>query len=305
VVPEDGNPVVAVVVTYESGATIGECLAALARELRPDDAIAVVDNASPGGPEAVERAARAITATVLCRFIAMPTNAGFGSGCNRGAQEFPAHDVLLVNPDAVVQAESVSRLRAFLRAEPRYGAVGPRIERFDGRLEPGCRRTLPRPGVAFGRLSRLDRLMPERFGSYNRLEIDPSLPTDLEAASGACVLIQRAAWDSIGGFDPRFFMYGEDLDLFLRLGERGWLVRYLPEARVLHHKGASTDAVPMRMLFEFHRAMWRYYRKHHMHGASAMLAPVVLAGLGSRFVALSAVQAVRRGRSRRQAAAGG
>lgn len=287
-------PVVAVVVTYRSGPTIDACLSAAARELGPGDALVVVDNASPGGAADVQAALGNVTTQAERRFVAMPENIGFGRACNRGAQEFPDRDVLLLNPDAALQSGSLSILRDWLREHAQYGAAGPRIERFDGATEPGCRRSLPRPGVAFGRLSRLDRLMPQRFGTYNRLDADPTQPADIEAGSGCCALIRRDAWDAIGGFDPRFFMYGEDLDLFLRLGEGGWRTRYLPQSHVLHHKGASTDTVRTRMLFEFHRAMWLYYRKHHMRGAEALLAPGVLAGLSLRFVALAAASAVRK-----------
>jgi GT2 family glycosyltransferase len=294
--------VVAVVVTYRSGPTIADCLAALGSQLDAADALVVVDNASPGGADDVAAALERTDTPAARRFVPMDRNVGFGRACNRGAAEFPDHHVLLVNPDAVLEPGALRALREFLADQPRYGAVGPLVERFDGSPEPGCRRSLPNPAVAFGRLSRLDRAFPNRFGSYNRLDADPLTATDIEAGSGCCVLIRRQAWDAVGGFDPRFFMYAEDLDLFLRLGAAGWRTRYLPEARVLHHKGASTDTVRIRMLFEFHRAMWAYYRKHHMHGAEAALAPFVATGLAARFVALAGAGMVRKLPSHRTAA---
>lgn len=288
-----GGPIVAVVVTYRSGEEIGACLAGLSAELGPDDAVVVVDNASPDGVDEVDRALATCGSVAQRRLLVMPNNVGFGRACNRGAAEFPGHEVLLVNPDAVLQRGAVTSLREVLARYPGHGAAGPRILRFDGAPEPGCRRSLPRPGVAIGRLTRLDRLFPTRFGAYNLLTADPSVATDIEAGSGCCVLVRRAAWDQVGGFDPRFFMYGEDLDLFLRLGTAGWRTRYVPEALVLHRKGASTDRVRTRMLLEFHRAMWIYYRKHHMHGMGTLLAPAVLAALGARFALLAAGSALR------------
>ena len=288
------TPVVAVVVTYRSGPTIAACLDALATQLEPPDGLVIVDNASPGGTADVAAALDRLTTSAQRCFVAMTENVGFGRACNRGAAEFPGYEVLLVNPDAVLQPGALATLREFLATHEQYGAAGPLVERFDGSPEPGCRRSLPNPAVAFGRLSRLDRILPDRFGAYNRLDADPRTPTDIEAGSGCCVLIRRRAWDAIDGFDPRFFMYAEDLDLFLRLGTAGWRTRYLPQARVLHHKGASTDTVRTRMLFEFHRAMWAYYRKHHMHGGEALLAPFIMAGLAGRFAVLAAAGAVRR-----------
>jgi GT2 family glycosyltransferase len=193
--------------------------------------------------------------------------------------------VLLLNPDCVLTPGALEALRLTLASPPRYGAVGPRIVRFDGSPEPGARRSLPGPWIAFERLSRLDRLFPDRLGAYNRLAEDPLVAADIDAGSGCCVLIRREAWDAIGGFDPRFFMYGEDLDLFFRLRAGGWTVRYQPSALVRHRKAASTAQRRNRMTLEFHRAMWQYYRKHHMRGTGALLAPVVLLGLASRTAA--------------------
>jgi GT2 family glycosyltransferase len=302
--------VVAVVVTYRSANDIGACLASLAPQLDEGDHVVVVDNASPDrSAETVEAALRIHIRPADRRlFIRSDLNLGFGRACNQAAARFPEHDVLLLNPDAVLQPDSVATLCETLGADPTRGAAGPRIERFDGAPEPGCRRSLPRPGVAVGRLLGLDRLAPSRFGSYNRLGQDPMVPADIEAGSGCCALIRRAAWEQVGGFDPDFFMYGEDLDLFLRLGRAGWTTRYVPSALALHRKGASTDHARDRMLFEFHRAMWLYYRKHHLRSPAALLAPLVVAGLAARLTLLVLLERLRRTRralDRRTVAVGG
>ncbi|MEA2617144.1 MAG: hypothetical protein QOE72_2927 [Chloroflexota bacterium] len=291
-------PVVAVVVTYRSALDIGACLRSLAVQLGAADHVVVVDNASPDrSAETVEAALRThLRPASRWQLIRSTVNLGFGRACNLAAARLPDHDILLLNPDSVLQPGSIATLCQALAADPTRGAAGPRIERFDGAPEPGCRRSLPRPGVAVGRLLGLDRLAPSRFGSYNRLGQDPMVPADIEAGSGCCALIRRTAWEQVGGFDPDFFMYGEDLDLFLRLGRAGWITRYVPSALALHRKGASTDHARDRMLFEFHRAMWIYYRKHHLRSPAALLAPLVLAGLGARFTLLVVLQRLRRSR---------
>ena len=76
--------------------------------------------------------------------------------------------------------------------------------------------------------------------------------------SGACFLVRREAWDAVGGFDPSYFMYMEDVDLCWRLGRAGWGVGYEPAARVLHVQGVSTNRHPYRMLAAHHRSMWRF-----------------------------------------------
>jgi GT2 family glycosyltransferase len=293
---ESPRGLVAVLVTYRSESHIRGCLEALAPQLGEGDHIVVVDNASPDDTiEAVERVVATLrTGPVTTAVLRSETNLGFGVACNLGAGAVPGLDVLLLNPDTEIQPGAVSNLRAALAVDGVRGAAGPRIDRFTGEPEPGCRRSLPRPGVAIGRLTRLDRVFPRRFGAYNRRTDDPSLAADIEAGSGCCVLVRREAWEQIGGFDPRFFMYGEDLDLFLRLARAGWVTRYEPAARVLHHKGASTDTIRVRMIFEFHRAMWTYYRKHHLRGAEALLAPFVVGGLAVRFAAVLVASSQRR-----------
>ena len=277
------------VVTYCSGRDVGACLASLAGQLRPSDRLVVIDNASPDGSSAqVDEILSTQGALPEWRFLASPTNLGFGRACNAAAANWPGHDVLLLNPDAVLTPGALDALRQTLDANARYGAVGPRILRLDGSPEPGARRSLPGPRVAFGRLSRLDSFCPARFGAYNRLMEDPLVAADIDAGSGCCVLIRRSAWDDVGGFDPRFFMYGEDLDLFRRLRDSRWKVRYQPAALVRHRKAGSTSTRRGRMIIEFHRAMWQYYRKHHLRGRGALLAPLVLLGL----VARAAVQLV-------------
>jgi GT2 family glycosyltransferase len=287
--------IVAVVVSYRSAVDLPQCIAALRRELtHPSDRIVVVDNASTDDSVLVAHAAGAAV-------VALPRNVGFGAGCNRGAAQAPGQDVLLVNPDAVAQPNSVAALRNALAADSRRGAVGPRIQRTDGGPEPGCRRSFPRPKVAFFRLARLDRLLPRRFGAYNRLDTDAATAGPIEAGSGAALLVRRRSWDEIGGFDESFFMYGEDLDLCYRLSLAGWRAWYEPAASFVHVKAASTRQVRARMLYHFHRAMWLYYRKHHSGGAAGLLAPLVLIGVSGRFAVLLVVGALRAAQQRTSA----
>lgn len=283
--------IVAIVVTYRSDDVIDGCLRALDRELTAQDCIVVVDNASPDGTAHVARRARA-RATV----VELPRNLGFGAACNRGAALAPEHDVLLVNPDAVVQPGAVAALRSALAADPRRGAVGPRIVRTDGAPEPGCRRSIPSPSVALARLARLDRLFPNspRFTAYNLLLADPDKPADIDCISGAAMLVRREVWDELRGFDERFFMYAEDIDLCLRIRRQHSTIHYCPEANVVHRKGSSTEKVRLRMRWEFHRSMLMFWRKHYAHGPALLLAPLVAAAAFGRFTVLSLADATGR-----------
>jgi len=121
---------------------------------------------------------------------------------------------------------------------------------------------------------------------YRMLDWDHSQAAAVDWVSGACLLVRRSAWDVVGGFDPAYFMYLEDVDLCWRAGRAGWAVGYEPAARVLHVQGASTRRRPYRMLVAHHRSLWRFARTTTTGGRRAAL-PVVAVGLVARLAVTS------------------
>jgi N-acetylglucosaminyl-diphospho-decaprenol L-rhamnosyltransferase len=117
---------------------------------------------------------------------------------------------------------------------------------------------------------------------YRLLDWDHSRAACVDWVSGACFLVRREAWDEVGGFDPSYFMYMEDVDLCWRLGRAGWKVGYEPAAQVVHAQGASTNQRPYRMLAAHHRSMWRFAART-THGTRRAVLPVVATGLVARF----------------------
>src|SRR4029077_12142150 len=126
---------------------------------------------------------------------------------------------------------------------PEAGAVGPRVLMPDGKLDPDCRRSFPVPSTLFYRTVGLSRIFPKspRFGRHNMGHVDGSDVHEMDAGTADCLMLRKAAIDRIGFFDPRYFMFGEDIDLCYRLKLGGWKVFYLPTARVAHHKRAATS----------------------------------------------------------------
>ena len=280
-----------VIATHRSAADVAGAIgSALAQGLGPSQ-VTVVDNASPDGTLAAVRAA-----APGVRLLAAPTNLGFGRACNLGAAAAGGSALLLLNPDATLRPGSLAAMLAALDADPRRGAVSPRIDRPDGRLDAACRRTFPSPAIAFYRLSGLSRLFPRhpRLAAYNRTHLPVDAPGPVDSGSGACLLLRRRAWDAVGGFDERYFMYGEDLDLCWRLAAAGWTTWYEPRARVVHRKGASSEQGAVPMLLEFHKSMWRFYRTHYARGPAILLAPLVGAAILARAGGLVALNLVRR-----------
>lgn len=230
-----------------------------------DTEVIVVDNASnDGSEELVKREFPEV------KWLQLKRNIGFGKACNVGARNAGGDYLLLLNPDTIVTHTAIASAVDFMRRHPDAGMLGPKLLNPDGTLQRGCRRGFPTPAAAFYHFSGLSALFPDskRFGHYNLTYLDPDLSCRVDAVSGCFMFIPRNLFGELGGFDERFFMYGEDLDLCWRVRERGFLVWYYPEIRVVHLKGRSSAKRIFRSRIAFYEAMIIYSRKYErLHGA--------------------------------------
>ena len=273
----------ALVVSYNVRPQLLDTLHTLYATSSPEIEVVVVDNASSDGSAAA--VAEQFPQTTV---ISLEENVGFGRANNAGLDHSTGEFVLLLNPDVLVMDGCVRELAGFMRDHPDVGAAGPRIERPDGRLDLAARRAFPSPSTAFYRFSGLGRLFPRspRFNRYNLGNLPPDQLQEIDSGTAACLMVRRAAIDQVGFFDPDYFMFGEDLDLCYRLKAAGWKVFYVPTARAVHLKGSSTRQATGRMLFEFHRAMWIFYKKHDPARANPLASAIVWVGIWSRWAAL-------------------
>ncbi len=280
------SPVGAVIVSYNVRPLLLRCI----ESLRADgvERIAVVDNASHDGSAA---AAAAIDGVDV---VALDTNVGFAAGVNRGAALCDEPYLLIVNPDVVVDLGSTKLLVDAIESSADIGLVAPRIETPDGRLYESVRR-FPTFADAVGHAF-LHFLWPaNRFSRrYKMLDWDHAAASDVDWVAGTHLLVRRSAWLDVGGFDERFFMYMEDVDLSRRLGIAGWRRRYEPDARVVHEIGQSTDQTPYRMISAHHRSLYRYVDEI-WEGPRRLLLPIVAGALAMR-TGLAWVQRRVRGR---------
>lgn len=247
--------VAVVVVTHDSGGTLAECLR---RVLAADDVaeLVVVDNASRDG--APERAEFAHAADARLRVIRNATNPGFATACNQGARATKSPWLLFLNPDCFIASDTVARLLDAAAADPALGVLGADVRDARGGREPAARRrdpTLPRAIAQVSGLARLDRSLG--------LAVDATTPAvaRIDAVSGALMLVPRAAFDALGGFDTGYRLHCEDLDLCRRAREAGLSVLVANEVPVAHAKGGSSARRPLFVRWHKHRGMWRYYRK--------------------------------------------
>jgi GT2 family glycosyltransferase len=290
--PDQTKPLVsALVVSYNAKDQLLRCLKAFFTNSDVPVEAVVVDNDSSDG------SAAAVTdefpqATVL----AQPKNLGYGRAANLGLERCQGRFVLLLSSDVTVEPQAVGRMADFLLTRPDAGAVGPRLLLPSGRLDPDARRAFPMPRTLFYRTVGLSKLFPKspRFGRYNMGHLPETDVHEMDAGSGACLMVRMAALERVGFFDPRYFMYGEDVDLCYRLKLGGWKVFYLPSAGATHHLIPATPASERQMSYERHRSMWTYHFKHHAEDVSAFGNGLVWAQIWGRWAAGRVKDAVTR-----------
>ncbi|TGD99495.1 glycosyltransferase family 2 protein [Methylobacterium nonmethylotrophicum] len=261
-----------VIVNWNGGALLRACLASLAaaESALGDDLalrVVVVDNASTDG---------SLDDLPLLRHgpevIANPDNQGFGRACNAGAARGRAPAILFLNPDARVTAGSLAGAHAALMADPGTGIVGARLLDEDGRVQRSCARR-PTAGSLIGQALLLDRarLVPSHFMT----EWDHGEDRAVDQVMGAFLMIRRPLFASLGGFDERFFVYYEDVDLCARAWGAGAAVRHLAGISVRHEGQGTTRAAKAHRLACFLESQIRYAAKHH--GRATALALVATA----------------------------
>jgi hypothetical protein len=253
-----------------------DCLNSLVhRQHRHAVEIIVADNASSDG--SCEMLAEEFPQVPL---VVHSTNLGFCAGNNRAVPGATGRFVLFLNSDTVVVEDALDRLVDFMDENPDVGIAGPKLLNRDGSLQYSCRR-FPNLGAGLFRNTPLGRLFPKnRFAQdYLMQDWDHATVRDVDWVSGAALCIRREALEQTGGFDEGYYMYCEDVDLCYRAKQKGWRVVYFPHAVIYHMIGRSSDQVPTRMTYFFHRSMYRFYRKHYAAKTPLYVRPLIIPGL--------------------------
>ncbi len=198
-------------------------------------------------------------------------NAGYSYGNNLGfkAAGFPDAPeyryAMLLNPDTEIPPDSFVEMIRYMDENPDIGVLGPKLLLGDGTLDKACKRGEPTPLASLYYFSGLGKLFPnsKRFGHYSMSYVGIDEVADIDSTVGACSLMRSEALQKSGLMDETFFMYGEDLDLNLRIKNAGYRVVYYPKVIVHHLKGTSTRKQPEKMIRAFYDAMKIFHRKHY------------------------------------------
>lgn len=267
--------VTAVVVNYNSGLWLARCISTLRGRVSNHPPVVVIDNASVDG--SIEE----LTGFGDITIRRAHRNLGFGRGVNQALRSVETEYLLVINPDCLIVPDALRRLVTELDEHPEAAMASGRVFDMSGTEQRGSRRCLPT------RRQILGEVLPfSRAGGIDLTHTPaPETAGEVEAVSGACMLIRTRALTGIGGFDPEFHMHFEDLDVMKRLREAGWQIRLVPEVVISHAGGVSSRQRAASVMLAKHRSLWRYLNKHcaeGWHPASRLLwraAIVVHAGL--------------------------
>jgi N-acetylglucosaminyl-diphospho-decaprenol L-rhamnosyltransferase len=273
-----GTSLRVVVVTYSPGDSLTGFLTTVrASTTRPLDVVLADNGSTDGAPE------RAAAAHHDVRVLPTGGNIGYGAAVNAGLADLRTGWALVANPDLRFEPGAVDELLAVAARWPRAATVGPAIRTPAGELYPSAR-DLPALSTGIGH-ALLGWAWPANpwTARYRR---ERETPRERTAGwlSGSCLLVDLEAFHSVGGFDPGYFMYFEDVDLGARLGQRGWLHVYAPTAVVEHEGGHSTRREPHRMQRVHHTSALRYLSAEHPGRVNVPLRTLLRLGLGARLL---------------------
>jgi GT2 family glycosyltransferase len=238
--------------------------------------IIVVDNASiDGSIEMVKKQYPQV------KLIENKDNVGFSKANNIGIKKASGRYILLLNSDTKVLNQCIDNCLDYMDMNLEIGALGCKLLLASGELDHACKRGFPTPEASLYYILKLHKLFPsnKRFGQYtlNYLPIDEV--NEVDALTGAFIMVRKEVIRKVGLLDETYFMYGEDLDWCYRIKEAGYKVIYYPKAVTIHYKGGSSKKKRYKTIYEFHRAMYIFYNKHYSNKYNFIVTGIVFAAI--------------------------
>lgn len=249
-----------VIVNYNVEYFLEQCLNSVLKARQKNNIeIFVVDNNSSDG--SVEMVKQKFPNVIL---IANKDNRGFSSANNQAIKIAKGRNILLLNPDTVVEESTFNKVVGFMNSHDDCGGLGVRMVDGKGDFLPESKRGLPTPLVAFYKIFGLSSIFPKskKFGAYHLGYLDEFEINQIDVLSGAFLCVSKSALEKVGLLDETFFMYGEDIDFSYRITQEGFKNYYFPETTIIHYKGESTKKSSINYVFVFYKAMVIFAEKH-------------------------------------------
>ncbi len=278
-------PLEIIIVSYRSETLIPRCLTSVQDYAPRSTQVYVVDNASPDDTVGVIR-----RDFPTVRLIERDGNDGFAVANNVALRRVVAPYVLVLNPDAELAPGVLDHLISVMDQQRDIGVIGCRLLTADGTPDHAAKRFIPTPLEAAHYF--LGRLFGKHVSRYTAPHVNEYDLADVDAINGAFMLVRKSAMDLVGLFDEGYWMYAEDLDWCTRFRDAGWRVVYDGRVTAFHMKGGVAGVRSLRLNYEFHRSMARYYRTHN-HSLAIAAVPVTT-GIWCKFVITATGDLVRR-----------
>jgi len=244
-----------IVVNYNTKELLKRCVESV-KSTFSEAEIIVVDNASNDGSDEIIK-------SLPVKALLLKENLGFSKANNLGLKEATGDAILFLNPDTVVKEGTLKRCLDFLENNPEAGAVGCKVVLQSGGMDKACKRKFPTPLSAFCTIFKISKIFP-RMG-YNLTYLDDNGVYEVDCLVGAFMMCSGEAIKKTRGFDEDFFMYGEDIDLCLRIKKAGLKIWYLGDCGIVHIKGA-VGKKSKKAKQAFYDSMSIYYKKHFKKG---------------------------------------
>ena len=301
---KDPESVCVVIVNYNGGATLTECVRSLlASTVRVG--IVVSDNGSQDDSIAYLRAS--VTDTLQLSIVENGRNLGFAKANNIALARCRNDYVLVLNPDSIVEPDTLEKMIEVMERHPEAGMASCLIVNSDGSEQVGCRRLVPTPWRSMVQVLHLHQVIKNhpRFQSFTMAGLPlPRVPEPVEAISGAFMLVRREVLEAVGPMDENYFLHCEDIDWCMRVRQAGWKILFVPHVRVVHWKGLSSRASPVFIEYHKHRGMVRFYSKFFRHQYPGALMVLVVMAVWLRFFAKTGWITVRKPFTKRRSSRG-
>ena len=278
--------VAAIIVNYNAGETLQKCVAALLKS-NVQIQVTVVDNAS--SDKSAENLSKQLEGQQGVEILFNQENLGFAPAVNSIARRADTDWVLILNPDCILEPETLGHLKSALENDTGAALAGPDVRDENGQTQRATQRRFPDPWKSLMTASGLWRL-GKWFPAFHGIEVNVSQLNSgtekCDAVSGACMLIRGSALQEVGFLDEEYAMHCEDLDLMFRLREQGWHCLFVPQARCIHKQGLSSRSRPTWVHFQKHRGMARFFGKFQAKSTFLPIRMLVYTGIWLRFIIL-------------------
>lgn len=283
-----------IIVNYNAGEMLGHCVKAVLKSSEASH-VTVIDNASTD--RSAENLNNLYGNRQAVSFLFNPDNMGFAPAVNAVARNLDDDWILILNPDCIIERETLGRLKAALEQDPNAGLAAPAVLDEGGRMQRATRRHFPDPWKSLMTTSglwRLGKWLPSLQGVEMNQRLKSEKAEICDAVSGACMLVRRSALHEAGYLDEDYGMHCEDLDLMYRLKLAGLHCLFVPQARCVHHQGLSSSQRPGWVHFQKHRGMVRFFKKFQAASHSLPVRMLVYVGIWLRFLVLWPLVLIKR-----------